>query len=39
MTHQERLALLYLFIAICGFFQANNWNLEIVPAMSGGKEG
>lgn len=35
MTYQERLALLYLFVLLCGFFQANNWSLEIVPA--GGK--
>ena len=37
MTYQERLALLYLFVLLCGFFQANKWSLEIVPAMSGGK--
>jgi len=34
MTHQERLALLYLFVLLCGFFQANNWSLEIERSVS-----
>jgi len=34
MTHREHMALLYLFVAICAWFQANGWGLEIAPERS-----